>query len=166
MLVLGLLLGIFGLHRYYAGKPVSATLLSLLSIGALLSFFAGYVGQMAELLSGYTAVLQSGNVAGLPDLTESLSLKGMNDWFLWAIALAVPSFLWLLADLFLVPSLVRKANAELMEMHRGYHGYEGASERGRVEGGGKERLQGGDGNIPDMSEFRPKKAPALPGKKR
>lgn len=106
MAFVGLVLGVFGMQRYYLKQRIMGTLMSavfLLGVVLIVSYYAGIV---SDMLSAALAFDSGGNFSDIPDLTQALNARPPR---LYAGgALCVLGAAWLVIDLFRLPSLVRK----------------------------------------------------------
>ena len=107
---LGLILGLVGMHRMYLGFKISGVFMIAITLAGVLSFIYGYFFLVYyPFIEGYVNVLSGGNLSDLPDVSD---LGKFNDgsWYYATLAFGGVSLLWLLVDMLMMSSLVRKAN--------------------------------------------------------
>ena len=167
--LVGVLFGAFGVHRFYVGRMFSGFVLSALSIGAVIAFFLAAAGLTSSLLSGYVSAI-GGDFTGLAEVERIATSGNVAERFEYVAYFGVPALLWFALDMLLLPSMVRKANAELTAWRTGAQ-YSQPRKKG-VLGGGEKRIAADKkkitnnpdpAKIPDFSDFQPEKL--MPPKK-
>ncbi|MCH9758136.1 MAG: hypothetical protein K0U19_03395 [Proteobacteria bacterium] len=112
--ILGLLLGIVGMQRYYLRHYISATVMTLIFVGGLflLTFeiILKYYSLLDQLTSSLSA-LSSGNgqFGNVPQIDTVLQTSNNLNLYLGYVCCAVGGGWWVL-DLFLLPKMVREYN--------------------------------------------------------
>jgi len=99
-------LGLFfvpGLHRYYLERHRTGSLMLLMVLGA---FGLAGIG-VYELYGTFFDMLSPGAVGAAVDATQLVRETRM--WFTYAAAVGGVYVVWAIADLFLIPSMARRA---------------------------------------------------------
>lgn len=106
--VVGILLGVLGMHRFYVRRYLSATLQTALFLIGVVIFVGHYFSQYYGLLNAAVTALSAGGSAGsIPDLstyTQSSPYLPIGMWLLAA------GGVWWLVDLTQIPKMVNQFN--------------------------------------------------------
>ncbi|MDM5148015.1 TM2 domain-containing protein [Candidatus Persebacteraceae bacterium Df01] len=106
MALVGILLGIVGLHRFYLGMNFTGALMLLLFVGGVAFFAIGYAHLLTPLLQQLS--VSNGDFTQLPP--NGLFDEETKGWFVGGGLLIAASLCWLAVDLILMPSLTTQAN--------------------------------------------------------
>ena len=109
MAFLGLVLGVFGMHRYYLKQRIYGTLLSSVFLSGLLVIFLSYAGMVNEVLTGYLSYSASGNIGHIPDIGMLMVSPPLRVYL--GVGLCVVGIVWFFVDLLYLPSAVKKYRA-------------------------------------------------------
>ena len=108
MAILGLVLGIIGMQRFYVRRYLSATLQTLIFLGGLFVFIWEIVQHYYNLLNQLTASLGAGATLNtIPEITGGT--VGDIDLVV-GYALVGIGGAWWVVDLFLIPFMVKEFN--------------------------------------------------------
>lgn len=109
--VVGLLLGVLGMHRFYLRHHLSAIVLTLVFVVGLFMFVKEIVVQYQALLGQLLGALSSGAALhDIPNLEQEVSPPGNHNRAI-AGALCGIGLIWWVVDLFLLPGMVKRYNA-------------------------------------------------------
>lgn len=114
-LVVGLLLGVLGAHRFYLHRYPSAMLMTGLFLIGVIIFVSDYLLAYISVIEQLGGALAAGGQAGnIPDITQIIGGSSgggsQADNQSYAIAACSMSGLWWVLDWFLIPGMVRKFN--------------------------------------------------------
>ena len=112
--LLGILLGIVGLHRFYLRRYISATLMTLLFLTGLFilvsELILSYYSLLGSLSTALTDISAGGNFSNIPTIPTTGPLNAKQaPYGILACGLGV---VWWLADMILLPSMVKKYRQE------------------------------------------------------
>lgn len=113
MAILGILLGIVGMHRFYLRRYISATLMTGLFLTGLFMLVSEliltYYSLLSSLSTALTGLSAGGNFASIPDIPTLSPLDG--DDAVYGLIIGGISVVWWFIDLFLLPSMVKHYQA-------------------------------------------------------
>lgn len=112
MAIIGLLLGVIGMHRFYLELNMSGMLMLFIFIAGIASFAVGYTHLLSPLLLELSALdgVLHGDLSALADKQLISQSPDHKLWFYGGGIMCVASLSWLAVDLLLMRDLVRRAN--------------------------------------------------------
>ena len=108
MALLGLCVGIVGMHRFYLGLYVSGMLQTLLFFTGVMCFALGFVHVVGPFLLELSA--NKGNISALSAavLAKELIDERHELWFISGSLLCLASLCWLVTDCIVMSDLVER----------------------------------------------------------